>query len=34
MTINEYKEQIKNDLLDYAEEQKGYCDSEDSNEKD
>ena len=27
MTINEYKEQIKNDLLDYAEEKKGYCDS-------
>lgn len=27
MTINEYKEQIKNDLLDFAEEQKGYCDS-------
>ena len=25
MTINEYKEQIKNDLLDYAEENKGYC---------
>ena len=25
MTINEYKEQIKNDLLDYAEECKGYC---------
>ena len=25
MTINEYKEQIKNDLLAYAEECKGYC---------
>lgn len=25
MTINEYKEQIKQDLLDYAEENKGYC---------
>ena len=30
MTINEYKEQIKNDLLDFAEEQKGYCDSLDN----
>ena len=29
MTINEYKEQIKNDLLEYAEEQKGHCDSMD-----
>lgn len=25
MTIQEYKEQIKSDLLDYAEECKGYC---------
>ena len=25
MTIQEYKEQIKEDLLDYAEECKGYC---------
>lgn len=25
MTIQEYKEQIKNDLMDYAEECKGYC---------
>lgn len=25
MTIQEYKKQIKNDLLDYAEECKGYC---------
>lgn len=25
MTINEYKEQVKQDVLDYAEESKGYC---------
>ena len=25
MTIQEYKNQIKNDLMDYAEECKGYC---------
>ena len=30
MTINDYKEQIKNDLLDFAGEQKGYCDSMDN----
>lgn len=30
MTINEYKKQIKNDLLAYAEECKGYCDSLDN----
>lgn len=25
MTIQEYKEELKNDLLDFAEESRGYC---------
>ena len=27
MKISDYKEQLKNDLLEYAQESKGYCDS-------